>query len=359
MPATPPLLVTCDEQILDDVLRLAAAAGVDLDVAHDSSAGLRGWSSASTVLVGADLAAVVAAHQPPRRPHVHLLAHAPPEEGLFRSAVALGAQDVSELPAAEDWLVDLLSDVADGVVRSALTVGVVAGSGGAGATTFATALAITAAEAAPAMLVDLDPFGPGVDHVVGLDADASAAVPGVRWGDLAESRGRFGSTALRRALPQRGQLSVLTWSSGATAAPDLPLVREVLTAAQRGNDVVVGDLPRAGDPVTADVVGRCDHVVVVAEPTLPSAASTVRVVARLRESNSHVGLVIRGSDGSLTAERIAASLDVPLLAEMTRQRRLVEHVDLGLGPVHARRGPLARAAGEVLQRLRSRGGGAS
>jgi len=39
------------------------------------------------------------------------------------------------------------------------------------------------------------------------------------------------------------------------------------------------------------------------------------------------------------------------VARMPDQRGLAEAIDLGLGPVRSRRGPLARAADEVLTRL--------
>ena len=50
------MFVTDDEALLDELLRLAAAAGVTPDVARDGVGGLRGWSAASLVLGGADQA---------------------------------------------------------------------------------------------------------------------------------------------------------------------------------------------------------------------------------------------------------------------------------------------------------------
>ena len=70
---TSPLFVTRDETLLDELLRLAAAAGVTPDVAHDGVAALRGWSGASLVLVGADVAEEVARTLPPRRDGVHVV----------------------------------------------------------------------------------------------------------------------------------------------------------------------------------------------------------------------------------------------------------------------------------------------
>ena len=42
---SPALLITRDDLLLEDLLRLAAAAGTTLDVAHDTTAALRGWGA--------------------------------------------------------------------------------------------------------------------------------------------------------------------------------------------------------------------------------------------------------------------------------------------------------------------------
>jgi secretion/DNA translocation related CpaE-like protein len=345
---SPVLLITRDELLLDDLLRLAAAAGTTLDVAHDSTAALRGWGAASVVLVGADQADVLAAHHPSRREGVHVVAHGPVGDGLFRSALATGAADVVELPQADAWLVELLTDAADGASRRARTVGVVAGSGGAGATTFACALALTAAADGPAVLVDLDPLGPGVDRVVGLDTGTDPS-GGARWDLLVGSHGRLGSRSLREALPDKDGLAVVTWAAGPPVRLDASAVREVLSAAQRGHDLVVVDLPRWVDDLGAEVVSRCDRVLVVTEPSVAGVVSAGRVTASLRPLNQEVALVVRGAGTAVTAAHVADILELPLLAEVPTQRRLAEHLDLGLGPVHGRRSPLARAARSVLR----------
>ena len=133
--AVMPLVVTGDDLLLDEVLRLAAAAGCTPEVAADASAALRGWVGAPAVLVGSDLAAEVARAVPPRRPGVHVVTAAdPPDPGLFPSALALGAESVVALDAAGDWLVEVLTDLVDPGTARGLTVGVIGGSGGAGAT---------------------------------------------------------------------------------------------------------------------------------------------------------------------------------------------------------------------------------
>ena len=350
---SPALLITRDDLLLEDLLRLAAAAGTTLDVAHDTTAALRGWGAASVVLLGADLADGVAAHRPPRRDQVHVVAHGPVGDGLFRAALGTGALDVVELPAADAWLVELLTDAADGGAHPARTLGVVGGSGGVGATTFACALALTAAGPGPAVLLDLDPLGPGVDRVVGLDT-GDAAAAGARWDALVGSHGRLGSRSLRAALPHRDGLAVLTWPMGAPVELDPATAREVLSAAQRGHDVVVADLPRHLGPVGLEVASRCDRVLLVVEPSVAGVASAGKVAAGLRPVNGNLAVVVRSGGAVVPADHVADILELPLVAELATQRRLAEHLDLGLGPVHASRSPLARAARAALDDLARR-----
>ncbi|MDP3969994.1 MAG: septum site-determining protein, partial [Nocardioides sp.] len=113
-PPTPTaLLVTTDADLHDDVHRLAAAAGLPVEVAADPGAALRSWVPAAVVLVGADLAGVVAAAGPPARAGVHLVTRDGVRDALFRDALLLGARDVRALPEAEEWLVEMLTDAAD------------------------------------------------------------------------------------------------------------------------------------------------------------------------------------------------------------------------------------------------------
>lgn len=340
------MLVTADDSLLDDMLRLSAAAGVVLDVAHDTSAAARGWAVATVVLVGADLAEPLAARRVPRRDQVVVVGRSPVGDTLFRAALAVGAEHVAELPAAETWLAELLTDVADGGATRGLTIGVVGGSGGVGATTLACALGLTAATRGPALLVDLDPLGPGVDRVVGLEE-----ADGVRWEGLLESPGRLGARSLREALPSREGLGVVTWA--ADSGPlDAGCVRDVLSAGQRGHGTVVVDLARRRDEVVSQAVAHCDRVLVVCGLQVPAVASAARVVDALEQEGARLGLVARRPRASsLDPEQVAGMLDLPLLGTVPDQRRLAEHVDLGLGPVHAPRGPLARLCRTVLHRL--------
>jgi secretion/DNA translocation related CpaE-like protein len=340
---TAPLVVTRDASLLDQLLRLAAAAGVEPDVAPDAGTALRRWSGAGLVLVGADVAAELAALSPAPRGGVHVVAWGAVPDDLFRVTLALGGQSVAELPMSESWLVEALTDLGDPQRSAGLVIGVTGGSGGAGATTFACALGQLAADRGPALVVDADPLGPGVDRVLGLEDRE-----GVRWDGLCHATGRLSARALRDALPRRAELAALTWRAGPSGSLQAFAVREVLSAAQRGHDVVVVDLPRTLDPLVDEVAARCDRLLVVAVPTVAGVASAVRACARFPDP-TRVRLVLRGT--GIDPRAVARATRVPVLATMGDQRGLDEAIDLGLGPVRSRRSALGRAATAVLDQL--------
>jgi secretion/DNA translocation related CpaE-like protein len=334
-----PLIVTRDPLLTEELLRLAAAAGVVPEVAADPGAAVRSWRSASLVLVGVDVAAEVARFGPPRRADVHLVGRGDVPDAAFRDAVAIGAMQVVALEASADWLLDVLAESSGERIGRSTTVAVIGGSGGAGATTLACALGLVAGARAPACLLDVDPLGPGVDRVLGFDG-----LDGARWGALEQTTGRLGGQSLRDALPRRSGLGVLTWARDARAAPQAFAVREALAAAARGHDVVVADLSRSG-PLSAEVASRADAVLVVARPSLPGLAAAARVVSGL-EVAARVGVVVRGQRAD--PRSVAHVVGAPVVAAMGDQRGLGEAVDLGRGPVWSQRSTLARAARRAL-----------
>lgn len=339
------LIVTADETLLDELARLCAAAGTTPHLAPDVGTALRGWSAAALVLLGADLAPDLARSSPSRRGGVHVVTWASAPDDLFATALAVGAEGVVVLPRSSEWLRTLLGDVGDAGRARGLTIGVMAGSGGAGATTFACALGRVAARGGPTVVLDADPLGPGVDRVLGLESR-----PGVRWGELGRTVGRLGARSLREGLPRHADLGVLTWGSADPRELHVATVREVLSAARRGHDTVVVDLPRSPDPVTDELVSRCDHVLLVVAPSLTGIASASRLAGRLGDRPA-LRLVVRG--GGADPEAVARAVGVPLLAAMADQRGLAEDIDLGLGPVRSWRGPLGRAARTALDLMPS------
>ena len=330
------LLMTASSLLHDRVVPRCAAVGVGVDHRSDPTSALATWSAVDLVLVGEDLAPVLAGLAPPRRSGVHLVT-AQPSEVVFRAAVALGAESVLDLDAEPEGLSAVLADVGE---RSSpgRVVGVVGGAGGAGATTLACALAQWWGTRGPTLLVDADPLGPGLDRLLGLEDD-----PGVRWEHLAGTTGRLGARELREAVPRRGWLGVLTWSASGTR-PDQATVGRVLAAAVRGHDLVVLDLPRHAGAALGGLAERCDDLLVTTPATVPGLAATARLVADLGVLD-RAGLVLRpGGVGDADAERVTG---LPVLICVRDQRGLGEALDRGAGPLTGR-GPLARAARTLL-----------
>lgn len=334
-----PLLATADPALADELARLAAAAGAPVEVATSAEPVLRAWASAPVVLLGADLAGAVCGLAPPRRPGVHVVTWAPPPPGAFRDALLVGAERVVELPLGAEVVAELLTDLGDAGRPDGVVVGVVGGSGGAGATTLACAVGQVAALAGPALVVDLDPHGPGCDRVLALEDSV-----GVRWDSLGTASGRLSGRSLREAVPRRDGLGVLGWPVVGSRPLEPGAVREALSAARRGHACVVVDLPRSG-PLVAETAARCALLVVVVVPTVTGVASAARWLAALPDGG-RVALLLRGRPSD--PARVAALVGAPVLTSMPDQRRLAESLDLGLGPLRSHRGPLAGAARAVL-----------
>jgi secretion/DNA translocation related CpaE-like protein len=205
------------------------------------------WSTASLVLLDARSAEAVAVL--PRRSGVVLVHHDPhggdPGSEVWRLAVAAGAEHVVVLPGGAGWLGELL---VRSVRPGGRCVAVVGARGGAGATTTAIALATAAAATGRrVVLVDGDPLGAGVDLAMGAEE-----LPGLRWHDLHDVRAPLPPGGLAAALPVADGVSVLAWGRG--PAPEPRAVRAVVRAALDEHDLVVLDLPRAGEAAASAAV---------------------------------------------------------------------------------------------------------
>lgn len=336
---TAPLIVTDDTDLLDELLRLAAAAGITPTLARDPAGALAAWRTAPLVLVGHDQADPLARAAPGRREGVLVTSVGRADSLVYPAALALGAESVIDTRAAEGWLIERLGDVAEPPGAPARVIGVIGGSGGAGCSTFAAALATVSATSGPTLLVDCDPHGAGLDRVLGLEL-----IEGVRWDALERTSGRMSGRALRLSVPRRGDLGVLTWHSTSGASLQPFAIRDVLAAAGRGHATVVLDLPRGGGSLVDELVARVDDVVLVVVPTVVGVASAARVASRL--PRDRLRAVVRGAGAG--ADQVAALTGSRLVTAMGQQRGLDEAIDLGAGPLRSRRGPLAKAAAAVL-----------
>ncbi|MEV1019801.1 septum site-determining protein Ssd [Streptomyces sp. NPDC050264] len=340
-----PLIVTEDVELLDDLLRLCAAAGVRPEVGHGVPAGRGSWEAAPLVLVGDDAAGRLRGVA--RRRGVVLVGRDQDDSGVWQRAVEIGADHVLMLPDGEQWLMDRIADVAEGVGRPALTVGVIGGRGGAGASTLACALAMASAGAGRrTLLVDADPLGGGLDVLLGGEA-----VDGLRWPAFAESRGRVGSTALEESLPRLHDLRLLSWDRGELAAVPPEAVRAVLAAARRRGGVVVVDLPRRVDAGSVEALAQLDLGLLVVPPEL-------RAVAAARRVAGAVGMVLRdlrvvtapgAGTEALDGDEVARLLGLPLAGELPVAGRILEGPGSRAGSDSG--GPLGRFCAEFWERV--------
>lgn len=368
------LIVTEDERLLDDLLRLCAAAGAEAEVAHGAPVdrvewarwgGAASWERSPLVLVGDDCAGVSSGlgqggGRPPatrRRSGVLLVGRNPDDSGVWERGAGIGAEGVVVLPDAESWLTGRIADAAEGLGDPALTVGVLGGRGGAGASTLACALAVTAAhQGRRTILIDGDPLGGGLDVLLGAER-----TEGLRWPAFAESRGRVGGAALEESLPRSHDLSVLSWDRGDSVLIPGEAMRSVLGAARRRGGVVVVDLPRRMDEAVAEALAQLDLglLVVPAELRAVAAAhrvaSSARMVLRdlravVRTPGVREGRGARGYGPGLDEYEVSALLGLSLAGELPWEPGLLEAVERGRPPGSEEGGALARFCREFWDR---------
>ena len=345
---TRPLVVTADPDVLDDLLRLAATAGTDLEVAADAGAARRSWSSAPLVVVGPDATSGCARLALPRRSGVVVVGVDLDDASIWQRAVSVGAEHVALLPDAERWLTDRLADAVEGGGPAGALVAVVGGRGGAGATTLASALAVTASRSGrTTLLVDGDPLGGGIDLVFGGEHDA-----GVRWRDLVATRGRVPAAVLAGALPRMNDLAVLSWDRGDARAVPVEAVEAVLSAGRRAHDLVVVDLPRSVDDASRAVLAAASTVVLVVPNEVRAAAAASRVVAAVGMLCRDLRVVTRGpSPSGLTGEQVAGALGLPLLGDLRPEPGIDLALERGEPPARRGRTPLSALCGRLLDEV--------
>ncbi|MCX4963803.1 CpaE-like family protein [Streptomyces sp. NBC_00654] len=332
-----PLIVTEDVELLDDLLRLCAAAGAEPEVHHGPPERRGGWDRAPMVLVGDDAAA--RCRGAARRRGVLLVGRDQDDPDVWRKAVEIGAEYVLRLPDSESWLVDQIANASEGVGRPALTVGVIGGRGGSGASTLACALAVTAARSGRrTMLIDGDPLGGGIDVLLGGER-----AEGMRWPDFVHSKGRLGGGALEDSLPALHGLRVLSWGRDDEVVIPAQAMQAVLAAARRLGGAVVVDLPRRVDGGVAEALAQLDLGLLVVPGELRAVAAAKRVAAMAGMVLDDIRVVARGPYAAgLDGQWVAQALGLPLVGELPLESGLSAAQDDGVPPGGSARGPLAR-----------------
>lgn len=338
-----PLVVTADPDLLDDLLRLAAAGGTDVDVAADPAAARPRFAAAPLVLIGADQARPCLQARLPRRSRVVLVGHGPAVDAVWQVAELIGAAHVAVLPTAEPWLVDRFAERLPPTSAGGM-LAVIGGRGGAGASILAGGLAVTAVRAGlKTLLVDADPLGGGLDLVLGWEQ-----VDGLRWPALAEAGGRVDPPALLRALPHRGDLVLLSFAREELLPVPAEAMAATLDAGRRGRDIIVADLPRRLDDAATVALQAADRALLIVPAELRATAAAARIAAAAAVHCDDLRVVVRGpAPGRLKGREVARALGLPLAGALRPEPALCQALERGEAPAADGRGPLA----ELCQRL--------
>ena len=248
------LALVSEPGLRDEVDRIAAAAGTRV-IHVDPTAPItrKTWAAASAVILDGQ-----AARQGPpagltRRSNIFVAEYCATDKGrpdaeILTAALAIGARHVFTLPGQAGDLVRALSRLGEaaGPGRGHGPVAAVTGGrGGAGASLFAAAMALSATGS---LLVDLDASGGGIDLLVGAEA-----VSGLRWPDIAVQDGRLSWSAVRDALPLHRGMSVLSASRRAhdIAVGAVDAVIDAGTTGRRNCGVRSAATPLRCGPVSA------------------------------------------------------------------------------------------------------------
>lgn len=323
MTARIPLLVTSDPALIDEVVGLAAAQGMDVHLAPDAQAARVKWEGASVVIVGEDIAPDLVRRNLRRRSRVVIVCRTE-SDTAWRLGVDLGVEHVVVLPEGHRWLLDWLASSLEAPARNGVVLSVLPATGGAGASSFAATVARCTGASMRTIVIDADPLGGGLDILLGIEDQA-----GLRWPDLADTRGRLNAGALAGALPEVAGVSVLSWSREGPSALEPAVFDEVLDAAVRGFDAVVIDLPRILDPLVEVALARSSTAAVVATTRVRSVVAAACLLQHVRARTSDVRLVVRADGRGLSADAIERSVGDREACRLPQSQRLPLCADSG------------------------------
>ena len=345
-PVSRPLVVSSDDSLLDDLLRLLATAGAEPELATGGPALRRAHRQAPLVLVGADALSAGAVRALPRRPGVVVVARGELPAADWAGAVEVGAERVAVLPDDESWLLSRCATAVRAPVERGRLVVVGGACGGAGASTVATAVALAAAPGVT--LVDADPWGAGLDLLLGAER-----TDGLRWPELSGLRGRVAGDALLAALPDVAGVSVVAASRSSPQPVPPEALAAVVDAARSVGCPVVVDLPRSPGGDAPAVVADADLAVLVVPARLRGATAARLLVEAPDSPWAGAQLVVREVPGGLAREEVADVVGRPVLADLAHDRSAVPRGERGEPPQISARSPLGVVARRVLAALRT------
>ena len=357
MPAAPldlrpahPLVVGTDPDLVDDLLRLLAAAGTTGELTTGGGALRRAHRDAPLVLLTAEVLGSAAVRALPRRPGLLVVVAGEPAPDVWPAAVELGAERVVALPRDETWLVERVAAAVRAPVRPGWLAVVAGACGGAGASTLATALALAArtGDGADVLLVDGDGWAAGLDLVLGAERS-----PGLRWPELTGVSGRVAGPALAAALPEAGGVPVLAASRETPGDVPAEALLAVVTGARDSCWGVVVDLP-SRSPAAEQVLAEVDLAVLLVPARLRAAAAARALLHAEPRAWSTAVVVSRPVPGGLTRREVSDLVGRPVVAELAADRSAVARSERGEPPSVGARSPFGMLSRHLLGRLAGR-----
>ena len=328
--------MTDDADLVEQVQRMAAAAAVDIDVVADLDGARRVWASAPLIIVGTDLAGSLTDGRTSRRSGVVLVGIASAGEDertgeIWRDAVSLGAEHVVQMPDGGAWLIQRLSESADGPSRGGFVTAITCATGGCGVSTLTASLALTAqALSGRVMLIDGDPDGGGLDLVLGAE-DSS----GIRWADLASAEGRLSAATLDYALPHLDGLALLSHGRAGAVRVSDEAFEAVLAAGVRGYEQIFIDVPRSAWASVPAMLERADRVILLVPGRVRGIAAAAAAMPWLTGISKDVTVVVRAAARGVAPREIERALGLSRLRVLPEQLQLAARADRG-EPVLAR-----------------------
>lgn len=339
----PLLLVTADSRLVNHVRSVVDPLGIAVHVVASPLMARDVWEGAALVLVGSDLAGECVANLVPRRSQlvvVHfkdqsdhgIAAESISEGDIWRHAVALSAENVLELPAANFWLADALSELVQPESTEGATsnnvISVIGGSGGAGASTFAANLAATAViQGMSSVIVDLDRLGGGIDLILGAEE-----ISGTRWSDIDPGAGRIAAETLAAALPRANGVSFLAQSRSVSSDLAIEVVAAVIDAARRAFDVVVLDLPREQSERNELLIGQSLVTCVIARNHVRAIAASISLSQWVERLEKRIKFVLISDAKGLGLPDVCGVLGDRGLTEIAYMPSMTTRADEGDPP---------------------------
>lgn len=257
---------------------------------------------------------------PPRTktPFVFVTDHAPNAEN-YKTAIREGANDLLELPKESAGLLQKLSDLENYKQTRAKTIGIISGSGGAGASTIASLAAWGLRRKFQTVLVDLIPDGGGLDVIFAQESN-----PASRWGEFENSQGEIPVKTFQSELINIESLSLMSYGRD-NLANNPQVNRKVLNSLLQAFELAIVD-------VNLSNLNKINfhEVILICTNTVRSVAASMGRLEEIIKRGFNPKLIVRElPGGDVAAEKISQSLNIALAGEFPHDPQLQKDLDRG------------------------------